>query len=369
MPFQATQVSTPISSHSRSGTNLYRAVHTRARATRQVGNYFSLQTQVCVVSSQVRNHQVGVGQFVRRAVRIDRTVHDFRLREFKGLMANDRRPERITLFGHRRLTTIAVRRVHAQSDIRAQVVVSRGNHVIVRTSYIRVITQDSLLRAASVRTRAVRIFMMKVLVFLFPIDRRMGSAFNFIRFRSLICVPKTTYSTILRIAFSIVRMRIHPTIAFTPLSRLLTVACNYRQTSFLVDVRAFLSGQASQVLSSHVQASISAIRITTQADGRRAIVITRPSAHRLFPVAIFLPPQLAYRTRYLVFRYEYTSFLVTIIIRIRRRRVLSEHFFLAKRLMFVNFRHQAEQDREISCPRIFRNALIFGHRNGVAKVK
>lgn len=119
MPFEATKITASLPRHGCSGSYLYRAIYPSARTPRQVIRHFCLESQVRVVGGKVCLNEVGVGELMRRPVRVDRTINNFRLGEFQGFMANYFRKERVAFLCNCRLFPIVIRRIDAEGDVNA----------------------------------------------------------------------------------------------------------------------------------------------------------------------------------------------------------------------------------------------------------
>ena len=203
----------------------------------------------------------------------------------------------------------------------------------------------------------------RIFTLVLAVSCKVNHASLFVYLQDFFHMPRAFSDTVLQVTLVIIKVKVCPTVAFTPLNQFLTAIQCLQIAGILISIHAFLNNRHDAILTYSIRTNIDTIQVTAATSQVETIVVTLPNYRLFFHITLLLFVRLGFDTQSLVLISSCLDFLTSIVLHIEQIEVLNRCFLFTRHLIFVSFQCRTRLSHHIDNPqRLYGTIVCNGHR-------
>ena len=153
---------------------------------------------------------------------------------------------------------------------------------------MEIVARSDLLQTTSIEAHTIQVFVVGILIFLFPVSQEVNDTFGFVHFHDLVYMPGAACDAVLQVTFSVIEVQVRPAVTFAPLDQLLAITYGCQRADFLISIHTFLYNWNNRILSDGIRTDINTMQVTATPRQEETSIISLPYRRNKLCITLLL---------------------------------------------------------------------------------
>ena len=311
-------MSAPVSDRDHDKAGLCQTIRAHTHTAERINGCFDLRARIYIIDDRIQGRRIEIKRFIHHTIEVGHAIRSFHLERFGELVTGGQQPREVALFKRHQLAAVTIHQIRTRDSVHTRIIIDHKGRIVIHADRVEIVARSDLLQTTSIEAHTIQVFVVGILIFLFPVSQEVNDTFGFVHFHDLVYMPGAACDAVLQVTFSVIEVQVRPAVTFAPLDQLLAITYGCQRADFLISIHTFLDNRTDRILSDRIRTDVDTVQVAARTSNEETVIVAQPDTRHLFPITVFLPPRLTCQAQCLIFECRCADFLIAVVVHVEQ---------------------------------------------------